>query len=316
MSHHPKPTALRRTRALLAGVVAAIVFHPAASAMEVFVNTNSPAKASQGSQLFDRQKWPDAAKAIDGVWYVGQGMTKPPEGKPIGKARDQWIEGLKDKHWIVELQGRVIEAMGEGKHGVVHEVKAMKEGKVEGFSAMVYREDRGKDSTLTREDVAAAREGFKSADVPKTPLIVNTRGFTRNKHLRELVEKHLVDGFSVEVASNHVREGKIIEAELVPAVQFAVKHKVDVYLLVNAEHSAHVLEDVQDIYRTLTKNAGKEMASPHVRFVVSAYSAGKTQFTPDRTEKGDYANTTTGAALWLCDEADKHHQRGKPAAGK
>ena len=284
--------------------------------LEVFIDTNSPAKASQGSQLFERGKWRDAAKAIDGVWYVGQGMTKPPEGHDIGKARHEWVKGLKDKHWIVELQGRVVEGMGEGKHATVFEVKAMKSAGVEGFSAMVYREDRDKDSTLTASDVAAARAGMKAADVPHTPIIVNTRSFHRNKLLHELIEKDLVDGFSVEVASDHIREGQVIEAELVPAVQFAVKHHKDVYLLVNAEHSGHVLEDVKDIFQRLGRAAGRDVASPRVRIVVGACSASKTQFTPDRDDKGDCANTVTGAALWLCEQADKYHLRHAAPADK
>ena len=133
------------------------VLSPACLALEVFIDTNSPAKSSQGSQLFEKDKWRDAAKAIDGIWFVGQGMTKPPEGVNISKARHEWVKSFKDKHWIVELQGRVTEAMGEGKHAVVFEVKALKGAGVEGFSAMVYREDRDKDSTLTTADVAAAR---------------------------------------------------------------------------------------------------------------------------------------------------------------
>ena len=300
-----------------AATLACAVLSPACLALEVFLDTNSPAKASQGSQLFQREKWSATAKAIDGIWYVGQGMTKPPEGGTISKARREWVESLKGKQWIVELQGRVTRGMAEGTHHAAFEVKAMKTAGIPRFSAMVFREDRDKDSTLTAADVAAARAGMKAADVPGTPIIVNTRAFHRNKLLHELVEKDLVDGFSVEVASDHVREGGILEAEVAPAVEFAIKHQKDIYLLINAEHTTHYLEDVKEVYERLLKSgAGREMASTHVRIVLAAYSASKTQFTPDHNDKGGFANTTTGAALWLCEESDRHHLRGNAPADK
>ena len=325
MSAPLTPSAL----AALLAILSAMMLSPACLALEVFIDTNSPAKASQGSQLFERDKWRDAAKAIDGIWYVGQGMTKPPEGGEIGKARHEWVKAFKDKQWIVELQGRVVEAAGaRGKHGAAFEVKAMKAAGVEGFSAMVFREDRDKDSTLTAADVAAARAGMKAADVPDTPIIVNTRAFHRNHLLHELVEKNLVDGFSVEVASNHVREGKIIEAELVPAVQFAVKHQEGRLPADQCRALDALLEDVQDIYQRLARGAGAEMASPHVRFVLGAYSASKTQFTPDRNEQGrlrqhghrgrPVAVPGGGPAAFACDRGRwpvSEPPRGRPATG-
>lgn len=276
----------------------------ACCAFEIYLNTNSPAKVSRGSEFFDKAEWRDAAKAVDGFWYVGQGMTEAPKGSSIQKAREDWIRGFKDKKWIVELQGRVIEGMGDGTHHTVHEIKAMKSAGIEGFSAMVYREDRGKDSTLTAADVAAARAGMKAAGVPSTPIIVNTRAFHRNEVLQDLVKKDLVDGFSMEAAAHAVREGKILEAEVMPGLKFAVKNKKDFYLLLTAGHSKKYLEDIQDIFKRLHHGAGHEMQSAHVRIVISAYDGG-IKFTPDRDKNGDYANTTSGAALWLCHEADK-----------
>jgi hypothetical protein len=284
-------------------------------AFEVFLNTNSPEKVSRGSEFFDKEEWRDAAKAVDGFWYVGQGMTKPPNGISISKARQDFIRGNKEKKWIVEIQGRVIAGMGEGTHHTVHEVKAMKEAGIEGFSAMVYREDRNKDSTLTVADVAAAREGMKSVGVPATPIIVNTRAFHRNELLQELVKKDLIDGFSMEAAAHLVREGKILEAEFIPGIKFAVKNKKDIYLLLAAAHSKNMLEDIQDIFKRLRHGAGKELESPHVKIVISAYDGG-IKFTPDREKNGDYANTTSGAALWLCAEADKHKLRDSSHADK
>lgn len=277
-------------------------------AVEIYLNTNSPAKVSRGSEFFDKDGWRDAAKAVDGFWYVGQGMTEPPKGTSIQKAREEWIRSFKEKKWIVELQGRVVEEMGEGIHNTVHEVKAMKAAGIEGFSAMIYREDRNKDSTLTVADVAAVRTGMKAAGVPRTPIIVNTRAFHRNELLQDLVKKDLIDGFSMEAAAHPVREGKVLESEIVPAIKFAVKNKKDFYLLLTAAHSKNMLEDVQDIFKRLHRGAGKELESPHVRIVISAYDGG-IKFTPDREKNGDYANTTSGAALWLCSEADKHKLR-------
>src|SRR5207249_3451838 len=132
--------------------------------------------------------------------------------------------------------------------------KAMKAAGIEGFSAMVYREDRNKDSTLTAADVAAARAGMKAAGVPATPIIVNTRAFHRNELLQELIKKDLIDGFSMEAAAHAVREGKILEAEFVPAIKFAVKNKKDFYLLLTAAHSKNMLEDIQDIFKRLQRD--------------------------------------------------------------
>lgn len=286
-------------------------------ALEVFINTNAPAKSSDGSQLFDRDAWKRAAEEIDGIWYVGQGMSKPPDGQSsIAKARDQWIEGLKDKRWIIEMKQESAAAMaGEKKH-VVHEVKAMKDAGIARFSAMVWSSKHNKDSTIPASEVKEVREGLKAAGAPDAKIIVNTRAFHRNHLLQELVKKDQVDGFSIEIPSHGVRQGKILEHEVGDAIEFAVRHQKDVYVLVNAEHSKTFLDDIQDIFTRLRRSAGHAMSSPHVRIVLSSYSNGKTQFTPER-HGNDAANTVTGAAVWLCAEADRHHLRdgrGKAAA--
>lgn len=298
-------------KSLLGLILIGSMFTPrAVLALEIFLNTNSPAKVSRGSEFFALDEWREAAKAVDGIWYVSQGMTKPPTGKTIQKAREEWIRGFKDKKWIVELQGRVVEAIGKGEHGSAHEIKALKSAGISGFSAMVYREDRDKDSTLTEADVAATREGLKIVGVPDAPLIVNTRAFHRNKLLKELIKSNLIDGYSYEAATNPIREGKILESEIVPAIKFAVANKKDIYLLLTAAHSKNMLDDIKDIFKRLLHGASKELESPHVKIVLSAYDGG-IEFTPERTPDGNYANSTSGAALWLCAESDKHKLRGK-----
>ena len=288
------------------------LFAATGRAMEVYINTNSPAKSSHGSQLFDRDKWPQAAKAIDGVWYVAQGMSDAPPGKSVGKARESFIEGLKDKHWIVEMKQGPAAKMADGKH-LVHEVKDMKSAGIKHFSAMIWNEEHNKDSTLPADEVTEVREGFKAAGFPETRLMVNTRAFHRNELLKKLVADKKVDGFSIEIPSHGVRKGKILEAEVAPAIEFAVHNRQDVYVLINAEHSTDLMADVKDIFGQMRHSTGSAMKSSHVRFVISSYSAGKTQFTPDRNADGGYANTVSGVALWLCDQAKKDQLRDEAA---
>jgi hypothetical protein len=280
-----------------------------AGAMEVFINTNAPAKGSKANELYNRDEWKKAADAVDGIWFVGQGMLKPPDEKNVTKARDKWIESLKQKHWVVEMKQEPAASMAKGKH-TVYEVKAMKDGGVRTFAAMVWDESHNKDSTITASEVAAVREGLKAAGEADARVLVNTRSFHHNELLQKLVKEGKVDGFSIEFASHPIREGRILESEIGAAIQFAVKEKKDIYLLINAEHTTHLLEDIRDIFDRLSRSTGPAMKSPHVRFVISSYSGGKIQFTPDHT-KEDFANTVTGAALWLCTEADKRGFRGK-----
>lgn len=274
------------------------------AALEVFINTNSPPKGGQANELFDRDDWKHAAQAIDGIWYVGQGMSKPPGGGDAGKARDKWIESLKDKKWIVEMKEESASAMAGRKPRTVHEVKAMKEAGIRHFSAMVWTQKHNKDSTITLSEAADVREGLKAAGADDAKLIANTRAFHRNDLLKELVKKDKIDGFSVEIPSHGVRQGQILEHEVGAAIQFAVKQRKDVYVLINAEHSGQFLEDVRDIFHRLSRSVGRDMKSDHVKVVLSAYSGGKTHFTPER-HKDDPANTVTGAAAWLCAEADR-----------
>jgi hypothetical protein len=280
-----------------------------AGAMEVFINTNAPAKSSKANELYNRDEWKQAADAVDGIWFVGQGMLKPPDEKNVSKERDKWIEALNKKQWVVEMKQEPAAGMAKGKH-TVSEVKAMKDGGVRKFAAMVWDESHNKDSTITASEVAAVREGFKAAGEADARLLVNTRSFHHNELLQKLVKDDKVDGFSIEFASHPIREGRILESEIGAAIQFAVKEKKDIYLLINAEHTAQLLEDIRDIFDRLTRSAGPAMKSPHVRFVISSYSNGKIRFTPDHTKDG-FANTVTGAALWLCMEADKRGLRGK-----
>ncbi len=284
-----------------------VVVAPCA-AMEVYINTNSPGKSSHGSQLLELDEWPQCAKAIDGIWYVGQGMSKTPEGKSAGKSREKWIEELKDKHWIVELKQSSAAKMSDATHEP-HEVKALKSAGIKHFAAMVWDEEHNKDSTLSGAEVTAVREGLKAADIADSRLIVNTRAFHRNDLLHKLVEEKKVDGFSIEIPSHGVRKGKILEAEVATAINFGVHHQRDVYVLINAEHTSDLLGDLKDIFTTMLHHAGPALKSPHVKFVISSYSAGKTQFTPEHTSAGVHANTVTGAALWLCESAKKHDLR-------
>src|SRR5438270_7843771 len=120
------PRALRMMLGALAMLIGARAF-----ALEVYLNTNSPANVSRGSEFFDAAKWRDATKAVDGIWYVAQGMTEPPKGVSIAKAREEWIKRFADKKWIVELQGRAAEG-----HHTPHEVKALKEAGIHSFSTM------------------------------------------------------------------------------------------------------------------------------------------------------------------------------------
>lgn len=276
-------------------------------ALQVYLNTNSPGNSAAASQLFEKDGWHQAAAAVDGIWYVGQGMSKAPGGGDVAKARAKWIESLKDKRWIVEMKQESAAAMAGKKH-LVHEVKAMKQAGISPFAAMVWSEKHNKDSTIAAKEVAAVREGLQAAGAADTAVIVNTRAFQRNRLLQELVDKDLVDGFSIEIPSHPVRQGQILEQEVAAAIEFAVRKKKDVYVLINAERSSQFLKDIQDIYERLRRSASRAMRSPHTRIVLSSYSAGKTRFTPD-SRGDDCADTVTGAALWLCREADKHRLR-------
>src|SRR3954471_12263719 len=95
-----------------------------AGGMEVFINTNAPAKGSKANELYNRDEWKKAADAIDGIWFVGQGMLKPPDEKNVTKSRDKWIESLKQKQWVIEMKQEPAASMAKGKH-TVYEVKAM-----------------------------------------------------------------------------------------------------------------------------------------------------------------------------------------------
>lgn len=297
-------TILRVAISLLISLHAAQVL-----ALEVYLNTNAPANVSRGSELFDPQGWTDTAKAIDGIWFVAQGMTKPPEGVSITKARKDFVQRHKDLKWIVEVNQRAVESRADGKKYSIYEPKIMKEVGIKDFQVMSFFEDRP-NSTLTAKDIEIERQAMEHMGAKDAPLIVNTRSYTKNQHLQKLVKGSSIAGFSFEMASKHINEGQILETEVSTAIREAVKHNKIIYLLINAETSKTYLQDVERLTTRLVRTCPQEMATPLVRIVLSNYNkSNATPFTPERDKSGKYANTTTGAALWLAETADKHGLR-------
>jgi hypothetical protein len=283
-------------RSFVLFVVTLLLLACRASGVEIYIDTNYGG-GGRGNQLFDLSQWSETGTKVNGIWFVGQGMDKPPDGVNPNSARVAFLKHFARKEFAIELYHNF-----ETRKGPAYEISALKAAGINDWTAMVYREDR-KDSTLNPEDVASTHAAFKRFGVDQHPIIVNIRAFGRNKVLPELLKDNLVAGFSIEWASFY--KDSFLQGEVIPAIQAAVRQKKVIYLLCNADHSTDFLGDVQRIFTYLTEHCRAEMKSPNVKWVLADYNAdSQTQFTPEKTD-GKYANTLTGATLCLIDAADR-----------
>lgn len=280
-------------------------------AFEVYLDTNAPPTTSRASELFDQESWKQTAGAIDGIWFAAQGMTKPPAGKSLGKARDEFIKTHRDLKWIVEVSQKAVEKRAEAssKSSTYEPTHLVKAG-IKDFEIMSFMSGQGF-STLTEPEIEDERKVMGNIGMKDAPLIVNTRSYTKNKPLQKLLEGDNIQGVSFEAPAELLVHGGFLEAEVVPTIKDAVHHHKIFYLLLNADKSKDFVRDVQTITEKLMRSCPKEMATPLVRFALGNYMPHGVAFTPERDAKGKYANTTTGAALWLADFGDKNHLRDK-----
>ncbi len=303
-------------RTFLAGIILTGLWTCSAQAFEIYLDTNAPASASRASELFDANKWKETAATIDGIWFAAQGMTKAPEGISLGKARDEFIKAHRDLKWICEISQSAVESRArESSNSGIYEPSHLVKGGIKDFEIMSYTSGKNY-STLTEPEIEDVRTVMGNSGLKDVPLIVNTRNFTKNDALQKLLRTDKVQGVSFEVPAELLVNGGFMESEVVPTIKLAYQQQKIFYLLLNADKSKDFVKDVEVISEKLLKACRREMGSPKFRFVLANYMNHGVAFIPERDAIGHFANTTTGAALWLAEFGQKRHLRDKQSKSK